>query len=235
MTISGGRWQQAQKAELQYWRGSGTRTYRILNELVEHYSVVAEQIERFLPPKNGLDAVEIGVWGLGIGFLAVHTHRHFQRIIGVEPLPTENISVDDPAPEDYARTLQSRVQVVRSVGETLPFEGESFDVACCINVLDHTRSPTAILREIGRVTRRGGIFILGVHTKSLLDRAGWRVLRALHARNPLYIAHPHIYSWNHLSAAVRAYGFSTLWANRPSMLRRLACRTVMSFWLLQKP
>jgi len=235
MTISTERWLQAQNVEQMYWRGSGTRTYRILNELVEHYSVVAPQVERFLGSRAGLDAIEIGVGGLGIGFLAVHAHRHFRRIIGVEPLPIENVSLDDKALESYARTLQSRVQIVRSMGESLPFESESFDVACCINVLDHTRSPDDILHEIVRVTRRGGMFILGVHTMSLLGRVRWRLLRTLRAGEPLYVAHPHVYSWHSMNAALMAHGWSVLWSNQPSTCQRLACRTVMSVWILRKP
>jgi SAM-dependent methyltransferase len=218
-----------------YWRGAGTRIHRILDELVEHYSVVAEQIERFLPPKNGLDAIEIGVGGLGIGFLTVCANRHFRRIVGVEPRPIESVSLDDKALEDYGRTLQSRILVVRSMGESLPFEGESFDVSCCINVLDHTRSPDDILHEIVRVTRRGGPFILGVHTKSLLGRGRWRLLRAISPGDSLYVAHPHIYSWHSLNASLMTHGWSVLWSNRPSVSRRLAWGTLMSVWILRKP
>jgi ubiquinone/menaquinone biosynthesis C-methylase UbiE len=235
MTISPERWLQAQNAERVYWRGSGTQIHRILDELVEHYATVARQTERFMPPKNGLNGIEIGVGCLGIGFLAVYASWHFRQIIGVEPLSIESIMLDDKALEDYARTLQSRVQIVRSMGESLPFESESFDVACCINVLDHTRSPDDILHEIVRVTRRGGMFILGVHTKSLLGRVRWRLLRTLRPGAPLYVAHPHVYSWHSMNAALIAHGWSVLWSNRPSASHRLARRTVMSVWILRKP
>ena len=47
-------------------------------------------------------------------------------------------------------------------GEALEFDDGFFQVATCINVLDHTRDPWAALREGWRVLAPGGYFLLEV-------------------------------------------------------------------------
>jgi ubiquinone/menaquinone biosynthesis C-methylase UbiE len=48
-------------------------------------------------------------------------------------------------------------RVVNSVGESLPFSDESFDVVYSANVLEHTENPEHVLRESLRVLRKGGV------------------------------------------------------------------------------
>ena len=43
-------------------------------------------------------------------------------------------------------------------GESLPFTDSCFDVAICVDVLEHVHSPAATVTEISRVLRPGGIF-----------------------------------------------------------------------------
>jgi len=49
---------------------------------------------------------------------------------------------------------------VMSVGEDLPFEDEQFDYVMCIAVLEHTRRPWQVARELCRVLKRGGKFLV---------------------------------------------------------------------------
>jgi SAM-dependent methyltransferase len=45
-------------------------------------------------------------------------------------------------------------------GGRMPFADESFDTVLCIQVLEHTPEPQALLEEIARVMRRGALLVL---------------------------------------------------------------------------
>lgn len=45
-------------------------------------------------------------------------------------------------------------------GEMLPFEDKSFDGVLCTQVLEHVRNPGALLSEICRVLKQGGVLVL---------------------------------------------------------------------------
>ena len=66
---------------------------------------------------------------------------------------------------------------VCGVGERLPFHSDSFDVAFLYNVLDHAAEPGAILDELPRVLRAGGILHFLVDTYSLSFKVYRKFLR----------------------------------------------------------
>ncbi len=231
--ISEKQWKEAQSSEASNWADTGHNSWRLLYELTEH-SEVAKRLHGYLCGKKALRALEVGVGPLGIGFLAVHMAPYFSKIIGVEPLSTLEIDLEDKALQNYARTLQSRVEAVKAKGENIPFDDESFDVTACINVIDHAHAPNDILTEIRRVTKSGGIFILGVNTLSFLGRMKWRLLRAGKPNAFLFVAHPYIYGWAQIYKKLRASNWSTLWKNRPLTFERVAGHGRMSFWILER-
>ena len=57
------------------------------------------------------------------------------------------------------RISQRIAEVIRGVGESLPFVDESFDLIVCLWVLEHLNNPGATLREVRRVLRPGGHFV----------------------------------------------------------------------------
>jgi ubiquinone/menaquinone biosynthesis C-methylase UbiE len=228
------QWKKAQTAEAANWADSGRNAWRLLHELTEH-SEVAKSLYVCLDGKKKLRALEVGVGPLGIGFLAVHVAPYVSKIVAIEPLPILGIDLDDKALENYARTLQSRVEVVNAKGEKIPFPDESFDVTCCINVIDHAHAPDKIHAEISRVTKVGGILIFGVNTLSFLGRVKWRLLRAKKPNAFLFVAHPYIYGWKQICKKFQAgEGWSTAWENRPSIFQRVAGNGTMSFWILER-
>src|SRR3979490_386207 len=66
----------------------------------------------------------------------------------------------DPDSPSLAGHRSPGMPILRGVGEHLPFAGESFDLVVCLWVLEHLREPLTVLREVRRVLRRGGHFVL---------------------------------------------------------------------------
>ena len=160
------QWQEAQQAEARYWKDLGRNSWRVLYELQEHCGALCKVLPKYL--KDRCDqGIEIGVGPLGIGFFSIYASHFIGKIIGVEPLPRQEICLEDKALETYVRTLQGRTEYVRCPGEQLPYADGTFGIACCINVLDHTHGPDEILKEIARVTCPGGLCLLAVHTRSV--------------------------------------------------------------------
>lgn len=74
----------------------------------------------------------------------------------------------DPLAVDYKRlfpSLQHQSKTVAAIGEELPFADGSFDVVLSDNVIDHAERPLAILDELVRVLKPGGLlyFTVNVH------------------------------------------------------------------------
>ena len=132
------------------------------------------------------------------------TFRDAQRhnLIGaIAPLfPTEQSSVIDIGcgNGEFASMLQEKrpnltvqgcevidrghlyVPITYFDGITLPFADNSFDYAMMINMLHHTDSPEAILREAIRVSRKG-LIIKDHYANNMVDRAN---LHAMEYMNP---------------------------------------------------
>jgi SAM-dependent methyltransferase len=72
----------------------------------------------------------------------------------------------DPSPLVGAKAIQSLVdstqlpiQIVQEYGETLPFQGNTFDIVYGRAVLHHARDLTQLFQEAARVLKPGGLFI----------------------------------------------------------------------------
>ena len=114
--------------------------------------IIRKRLAEYLPIDEGTSVIEVGSGphGLIFGFGA-------RRGVGIDPLAV-----------DYKRLfpeLQCRAQTVAAIGEELPFGDASFDVVLSDNVIDHATRPLAIVDELVRVLRPGGVlyFTVNVH------------------------------------------------------------------------
>jgi ubiquinone/menaquinone biosynthesis C-methylase UbiE len=63
----------------------------------------------------------------------------------------------------HARALNADTAGIRYIvadADYLPFDGATFDVACCLEVIEHVADPRACLRELARVVRFGGYVLV---------------------------------------------------------------------------
>jgi SAM-dependent methyltransferase len=70
------------------------------------------------------------------------------------PNDVSYIALDYPA---TGKDLYGAAPDVFADAAALPFADDSMDVVACFEVLEHVRSPDAVLREISRVLRPGGV------------------------------------------------------------------------------
>jgi SAM-dependent methyltransferase len=111
-----------------------------------------KRLSGFSPIEKNARVIEVGSGphGLIFGFEA-------GLGVGVDPLAVEYKRLF-PDMQRYAST-------VAAIGEELPFADEFFDVVLSDNVIDHATRPLAIVDELVRVLRRGGLlyFTVNVH------------------------------------------------------------------------
>lgn len=99
----------------------------------------------FLNLKAGLRVLEVGS-GLGILAAAVANAVPDIGVVGLE----------QSAAQIAAAVKDSRVPYVQGDAHGLAFDEESFDLVYARYVLEHVADPELVLKEMRRVTRRGG-------------------------------------------------------------------------------
>lgn len=98
-----------------------------------------EYTERF---GRGLDVLEVGC---GTGLILARIARFARTARGI-----------DLSPGMLERARERGLEVTEGSATKLPFEDQSFDVVCSFKVLAHVREIDVAMRELSRVTRRGG-------------------------------------------------------------------------------
>ena len=105
-------------------------------------------------PKGGR-ALELGA-GRGIASYAMA--REGFAVVALEP--DESALVGAEAIRGLAATTGSNIEVVVGVSENLPLPSASFDLVLARAVLHHTRDLQAACREVMRVLKPGGRFVV---------------------------------------------------------------------------
>ena len=117
---------------------------------------------------------------------------------------------------DLARERGLDARKIDDAG-TLPFETEEFDVAVCIEVLEHLFAPEAAAAEICRVLRPSGLLIATVPNLAFWRRrvdllfGRWNPAGDdLDAAKPWRSPHVRFFTRRHLEALLRGTGFSNV-------------------------
>jgi 2-polyprenyl-3-methyl-5-hydroxy-6-metoxy-1,4-benzoquinol methylase len=153
-----------------------------------------DQIRRLLPllPRKKR-LLEIGCAN-GF-FLRLARQLGFEEVWGVEP-GKDAVQRADP-------DIRSRIVNVTFSADLFP--PESFDMACCFQVLDHLLSPNAVLSDVHRLLRPGGLVLLINH-----NIRSW-FPRLLGERCPMYdIEHIYLFDKQTVSQLLRKNGFEII-------------------------
>ncbi|QIM21450.1 class I SAM-dependent methyltransferase [Phycicoccus sp. HDW14] len=99
----------------------------------------------------GLTAVDVGC---SAGFIADE--------LALAGATTSGVDIDEPGLEKARARFGERVDFRLARGEDLPFDDDSVDVAVLNHIYEHVVDPEAVVADIHRVLRPGGLLYLGV-------------------------------------------------------------------------
>lgn len=106
--------------------------------------IVFDQIERFRGPGPLLDL------GCGTGGVLMHLSE-FGQAYGM-----------DPSPEAAKYCSERGLCITLGSGMELPYRDETFGTVLALDVIEHVEDDVAILREVRRVLKPGGVVIITV-------------------------------------------------------------------------
>jgi ubiquinone/menaquinone biosynthesis C-methylase UbiE len=198
------RHRQAQRAlerQLEYQQKKAVAVAGREADLMASMKLSSERVrgilENFQPIDSEASVIEVGSGAHGLIFFFGQ-----QRSIGVDPLAV-----------DYRRLFpawQKRVQTIAAFGEQLPFADQTFDIVLCDNVVDHAEKPRAIVRELVRILKSGGLLYFTVNIHHPLYFVAARAHSAWHAVGISYEIGPFADHTTHLTSSRAQHLFAQL-------------------------
>lgn len=214
------RWERAQATERQFWDEvvtGGEEFIRITTEKLRCVDLVKRHVPQALQHCSGksTQVVEIGIGPLAVGVGSLLEPAETWRLTGVEPQPRRDCDFPEFIMAAY-RVLQQRpVTYVQAKGEATGLRADSFDLAFCYNVIDHTPNWRGILVEVYRILKPSGYFVLTVDVLCLASYLRWAwILRWLASSDANVVAHPSRFTAFQLERLLPRFGFEQLWAER---------------------
>lgn len=141
-----------------WWDGS-QRFLRLMQNIVparmRHFSKV---VGRW----SGHRVLELGCGG---GFMAEALARAGAETIGIDP---SGRAVE--AAREHARVANLEIDYRVGAGERIPLPDGAVDCVVCVDVLEHVDSVDAVLSEITRVLKPGGLFLFDTINRTVVAK-----------------------------------------------------------------
>jgi ubiquinone biosynthesis O-methyltransferase len=147
-----------------WWTGE-TRWLRLLHNMVPPRLAYFNPIVGNWRDKSVLDL------GCGGGFMAEPLARQGARVIGVDP-SAPAIAAAKRHAQESGLSIDYRV----GTGEHLPVANSAVDIVLCVDVLEHVRDLDAVIGEIRRVLKPGGLFLFDTINRTWLSKLAIVVL-----------------------------------------------------------
>ena len=180
---------------------------------ISHRSTNDKVLQIVLPLlERGIRVADIGA---GEGFFSQLLGEHVKSKLGLEP--AEVITACDIFPEYFRYPEVSCLKI--SADGRLPYDDESIDVACSLEVIEHVEDQFAFTRELHRILRPGGLAIIS--TPNVLNlNSRWRNLHSgfatlfdpllLSSADPVHTSgHINPVSYYYLAYQLRRAGFAS--------------------------
>ena len=179
---------------------------------ISHRSTNDKVLQIVLPLlEPGIRVADIGA---GEGFFSQLLGEHVKSKLGLEP--AEVITACDIFPEYFRYPDVSCLKI--SPDGRLPYDDESIDIACSLEVIEHVEDQFAFTRELHRILRPGGLAIIS--TPNVLNlNSRWRNLHSgfatlfdpllLSSADPVHTSgHINPVSYYYLAYQLRRAGFA---------------------------
>lgn len=197
------RWKKAQEYEESFWRSIAEEIAEDSLDRIGFYEWRAGEFRKLLEGLGREDVLDgtHRIMEVGSGPVGIIGYLDGRDRIAVDPL--NRFYSSDP---NLTRLRSPEVEYLDSPGESLPVEGESYDLVIMENCIDHTADPDRVLQEISRVLAPGGVLYITVNARS---RPGYWVHRLL-AKLELDPGHPHTFTEARFLSFLTGGGFGIM-------------------------
>jgi SAM-dependent methyltransferase len=120
-------------------------------------------------PKDFKGPIQLLDLGAGDG----RSRSMARKFLGVDKVSWHGVDIGDS--EEYLGRSKDAPEVTVYDGVKLPYKDDAFDVVWCKQVLEHVRYPDAVIAEVARVLKPGGLFMGSVsqlepyHSRSIFN------------------------------------------------------------------
>ena len=188
------RWEAAQNAEKQFWKG-------------RHFDFQIFPKELELLKKHHIKTENKKILEIGSGPTGIVNVLKGKRY-AIDPLMDLFLSNCD---------LPKQIKYIRGKGEDLPFADKFFDIIFCLNTLDHVDSPYKILKESYRCLKKDGLFFIALNCYS--PQTVW-IKEFSENIGAGDICHPHSYTTDKIKNALISQGFEIIEIKKGSLSQK---------------
>ena len=150
---------------------------------VSYAKKIIEQVINIEPGK--MHVLEVGCGG---GILTEEIAKFGFNTTGIDPsISSLNTAIQ------HSKEANLEINYEMASGENLPFQPGSYDVVLCCDVLEHVQDLPAVISEISRVLKNGGVFIYDTFNRTYMSKIS--AIKILQDWKRWAIMPPNIHVW----------------------------------------